>query len=404
MKIVVYNLGCKVNQYESDSIVKQLVDMGHTVSESLEYADIYILNTCAVTNEAERKSRQTVTKCNKLNPNAKIYVCGCASQNNAENFLNKKNVQYIIGVANKANLIDSFNNTGVNISQLPKDYEDDYFTDKIRTRACVKIQDGCNNFCAYCLIPYLRGRSRSRSIESIVKECESLAENAKEIVLTGIDISSYGSNTGTNLTELLKSLSHLDVRIRLGSLEVNVITSDFLDATCGLKAFCPHFHLSLQSGNDATLKNMNRHYTTAEYLEKVELIRSYYPLAGITTDLICGFPTETEEDFVQTLSFIKKVKFSDIHVFAYSKRDGTRASKLQVLDKSIVHSRCQKAIAVANESKRAFESNFIGRECEVLIEEDGGYTREYVRVLMPDEEVDTIKKVIPTEWTIEGLK
>lgn len=404
MKIVVYNLGCKVNQYESDSLVRQLEQMGHIVAENLEFADAYVLNTCAVTNEAERKSRQCVTKCNKLNPDAKIYICGCASQNNAENFSNKPNVQYIIGVAGKAKLLESFQVSGVDIAELPNEYEDDYFTDKIRTRAYVKIQDGCNNYCAYCLIPYLRGRSRSRKIESILKECESLALNAHEIVITGIDISSYGIDIGASLATLLKALSHINVRIRLGSLEVNIITCELLEATKELKAFCPHFHLSLQSGCDRTLKAMNRRYTTAEYMEKVSLIRKYYPLAGITTDLICGFPTETEEQFAETLAFIERVGYSDIHIFAYSMRDGTQAAKLGTLDKIIVQNRCKRAKLIALESKKRFEMNFIGKNCEVLVEDSGGYTREYVRVETPNEKVDTILNIVPCTLTDEGLK
>ena len=403
MKVVVFNLGCKVNQYESDSMVRQLELSGHNVSENLEYADIYIINTCAVTNEAERKSRQVVGKCNKINPNAKIYVCGCASQNNADSFKDKPNVEYVMGVANKASLVNKINKKGIDIVPLPTEYEDDFLTNRVRTRAYVKIQDGCNNFCAYCLIPYLRGRSRSRKIESVVKECEVLAEYSNEIVLTGIDISSYGSNIGTSLVDLLNALASLKCRIRLGSLEVNIVTRELLDATLKLKAFCPHFHLSLQSGADGTLKAMNRHYTTDEYLQKVLLIREYYPLAGITTDLICGYPTETNEQFEKTLQFIDKIQFSDMHIFAYSKRNGTVASKLGQLDKDLVHTRCKRATEIAKKNKIKFNAKFIGKECEVLVEDNGGYTREYVRINTPNQKIDSIINVIPLSLTEEGL-
>ncbi len=254
MKVVVYNLGCKVNQYESDGILTRLSALGYEVADSLQYADAYILNTCAVTNEAEKKSRQAVSRCLHYNKDAKIIVCGCASQNDSKQFEGKNGVTYISGVANKHIIPEILEKKGVHVAPVLKEYEEELQPDLVRTRAYIKIQDGCNNFCSYCLIPYLRGRSRSRSIQSIVKECERLQQVTNEIVLTGIDMSSYGLDIGTTLAELIKNLSHIKIRVRFGSLEARVITEELLEATKNLINFCPHFHLSLQSGDDNTLK------------------------------------------------------------------------------------------------------------------------------------------------------
>lgn len=387
MKVVVYNLGCKVNQYECDSLVNALRQRGYEVSTKLEFGDCYILNTCAVTNEAESKSRQCVARCRKINPNGKIYVCGCASQNNQQQFVDKAGVVYVSGVAKKIDIVEHLDSNGVFLSQLPTQYEDDFNPTIDRTRAYVKIQDGCNNFCSYCLIPYVRGRSRSRSQESIVAECYRLAQQTKEIVLTGIDMSSYGKDINSSLAQLLVALSGLQCRIRLGSLEVNVVNKELLQATKGLAKFCPQFHLSLQSGNDNVLTKMNRHYTTAEYADRVALIREYYPLASITTDLICAFPTETEEEFQSTVDFVQSIKFAQMHIFGYSARKGTIASKYKPLEKSISKARCEKINAIARQSKINYISNFVGKELEVLLEEKQGdyavgYSREYIRVIV----------------------
>ena len=235
MKVVVYNMGCKVNKYECDSLLKNLKERGYEVSEDLVYADLYVLNTCAVTNEAERKSRQCVSRCLKLNPNAKIVVCGCASQNNPQQFSVKDNVTYVIGNAQKGKLADKLQESGILVDPLPREYEDDFSAEVVRTRAYVKIQDGCDNYCSYCLIPYVRGRSRSRSIESVVEECKNLQDKSKEITITGIDISSYGKNIGCDLATLIDALSDIDCRLRLGSLEVNVIDDKLLTALKKLK-------------------------------------------------------------------------------------------------------------------------------------------------------------------------
>lgn len=394
MKVVVYNLGCKVNQYESDGILTRLSALGYEVADSLQYADAYILNTCAVTNEAEKKSRQAVSRCLHYNKDAKIIVCGCASQNDSKQFEGKNGVTYISGVANKHIIPEILKKKGVYVAPVLKEYEEELQPDLVRTRAYIKIQDGCNNFCSYCLIPYLRGRSRSRSIQSIVKECERLQQVTNEIVLTGIDMSSYGLDIGTTLAELIKNLSHIKIRVRLGSLEARVITEELLEATENLINFCPHFHLSLQSGDDNTLKNMNRKYTTDFYYDKVKLVRQFYPQSGITTDLICGFPLETEEEFNNTLKFIDKVKFSDMHIFAYSKREGTVAAKYKLLDGEIVKRRTKLAEEIARKNKEEYYKSFIGKEVDVLIEKDGGYTKEYVKILCSGSE-GSIQKVIP---------
>lgn len=385
MKISVYNLGCKVNQYESDSLIRELSIRGFEVTDELEYADYYVLNTCAVTNEAERKSRQAVGRCLNFNPNARIIVCGCASENDKNQFLSKNNVTYVSGVAGKYLIPDILDVDGESeVRELPKEYEDMYSPLSMRTRSYVKVQDGCNNFCSYCLIPYLRGRSRSRRIESVVAECERVASSG-EIVLTGINLSAYGLDVASSLTELIGSLGNIDARIRLGSLEVNVIDEEFLSALKGLKHFCPQFHLSLQSGSDSVLKKMNRHYTTDEFYEKVRLIRETFEDAAITTDVICGFPTESEEEFRESLAFAEKVGFADMHVFAYSSRKGTKASRLEQLTNEEKHLRVERMERVKKKSKGNYLVSKIGSFVSVLVEEsDGdfseGYSEEYARV------------------------
>ena len=406
MKISIYNLGCKVNKYECDGMLKSLKDKGYEVTEDLVCADLYILNTCAVTNEAERKSRQCISRCLRLNPNAKIVVCGCASQHDPSQFADKKNVTYVIGTADKDKLIDNLESSGVLIRPIPTEYEDGFAPEVVRTRAYVKIQDGCDNYCSYCLIPYVRGRSRSRKIDSVVYECERLSAICKEIIITGIDISSYGKNIGSSLTELMGRLNNVNCRIRLGSLEVNVIDENLLSSLKSLKKFCPQFHLSLQSGEDGVLKKMNRHYTTAQYLEKVNLIRKYFPDAAITTALICGFPTEDEESFCRTLKFMDEVGFAQVHVFGYSQRGGTAASRYKLLASDTVKSRVARAIKSAEMSKEKYLQKFIGKTLEVLSEdiENGylrGYSQEYVKCYLDKGDGDRLYEAV-VEKVIDG--
>ena len=384
MKVAVLTLGCKVNKYESDALIFKLKEMGFDATDKLEYADFYVINTCAVTNEAERKSRQMVERCHKFNENAKIFIMGCASQNRPLQFGEK--VNFVQGVANKLEIISHFQEIGNKIYNLPDVYEDDLYSAQTLTRAFIKIQDGCNNFCTYCIIPYLRGRSRSRSIESVISEVEKLPQDVKEIVLVGIDVSDYKQNGKRSLIDLLERLDCYGKRLRLSSMEDNLIDEDFVERLSKLKNFCPHFHLSLQSGSDEVLKKMNRKYTTIDFMNSVNLIRKYFKNAGITTDVIAGFPTETEEDFEKSCEFIKKVNFSDLHIFPYSKREGTVASKIyKDLPKSVKNER----VKVLEEIKKKDKLNFIKKNdiVEILIEEEKngafyGYSKNYIRCVL----------------------
>ncbi len=381
MKAVVFTLGCKVNACESDSIIKSLENLGYEVSADLVYADLYIVNTCAVTSEAEHKSRQTASRIRKLNPNAEIIFTGCASQNAPADFIEKTGVKLVTGTFLKSRLADMLDEKGVRIEQDEKEFDEMVFPEKTRTRAFVKIEDGCNNFCSYCLIPYLRGRERSRNPQSILAEIRSTA--CKEVVLTGINVTAYDYN-GIKLPELLRLLKDVEKRIRIGSLEVNVVTDELLEACKETYDFAPHFHLSLQSGADAVLKKMNRHYTFDEYLSKVELIRKYYPDAAITTDIIAGFPTETEEDFLQSVNAIKKARFADAHCFPFSKRKGTAVYKMKDLPKELKKERTNELIKVATEYKMKYIESNLGKVLEFLGEEyDGeytvGYTENYIK-------------------------
>ena len=389
MKVAVLTLGCKVNKYESDALIFELKNRGYEATENLEFADIYIINTCAVTNEAEKKSRQMIERARKFNPNAKVFVMGCASQNRPSQF-EDRDVNFIIGTANKKKILDLFDEQGEKIFDLPKEYEDDLFSAQTLTRAFIKIQDGCDNFCTYCIIPYLRGRSRSRSLESVISEAEKLGEDVKEIVLVGIDVSDFRIDGQKGLGTLLERLDGLGKRLRLSSMEDGLIDEEFMGKLSSLKNFCPHFHLSLQSGCDSVLKKMNRKYTTAQFEGSVNLIRKYFPLAGITTDIIVGFPTETEEDFESTLEFVERVKFSQLHIFPYSKRTGTASAKLYGdLSGTVKAERLKRLENLGYKFKKDFIlQNKTGK---VLIEEQNGeffegYTENYIKCYINAEE------------------
>ena len=414
-KIVVFTLGCKVNQYDSDAMLNILSAGGFDVSDEMEAADIYIINTCAVTAEAERKSRQTVTKILKLNPDAEIYVCGCASQRDKIQF-DREGVRYVSGTDGKIALAKELVEKVQKDVDMPecsfeigKEFEENDGVLSLRTRHYIKVQDGCNNFCSYCIIPYLRGRSRSRDLEGIRAELDKAVTVAKEIVLTGINLSAYGKDKDSSLADLLRAVKDYPVRMRLGSLEVGVIDRDLLDATKEMYDFCPHFHLSLQSGDDETLKKMNRHYTTAEYESAVDLIREYYPNAAITTDIIVGFPTETEEQFVASMNFAKRIGFSDIHCFPYSSRKGTVAGKWQVLSKAVLTDRAKRMGEVKNQLIKDYLTAQIGKPLKVLFEtsdENGiwcGHTENYVKVYSKNGEKNTLKTIVPTRLYLDGL-
>lgn len=406
MKISVFTLGCKTNFYESQQIVAALKQLGHDASEGLEKADIFVLNTCAITAEAERKSRQAVARARKLNPDCRIVVMGCASQNNATQFENLDNVTFIKGTAGKTDVADILENAGVDICPPSDRYSETLFADGQRTRSFIKIQDGCNNFCSYCIVPYLRGRSRSRKIEDIVNEVRQAM--SEEVVLIGIDITQFGRDNGTSLAQLFDALPD-DKRYRLGSLEESALTEDVLESL-KRKNFCAHFHLSLQSGSDSVLKRMNRHYTAQQFADGVRLIRGYFPDAAFTTDVIVGFCGETEEEFEQTCRFVEQIGFADIHVFPYSARKGTVASRWEDTPAEVKHLRAERLGEIKRKLKSDFLNSQIGKTEEVLAERSRngmweGYSRNYTRVYFKGNatEGQTVK-VIAKELYKDGVK
>ena len=399
-KVSVVTLGCKVNTYESEAIANELQELGFSVSSELEPADIYVLNTCAVTNEGERKSRGMIAKILRLNENADIYVCGCASHNNPEQFLKFENVKYVMGTNDKLKLVDIISGKlktqkGHGVAE-EKEYNDNYKSKHSRARAVIKIQDGCNNFCTYCLIPYLRGRERSRELSSIKREIELLSKTTKEIVLTGINMSAYGKdlkNQNLTLVDVCELFNDFDVKFRISSLEVNVITDEFLSRLSRIKAFQPHFHLSMQSGCDNVLKKMNRHYSIDEYKQKVDLIRKYYPLANITTDVIVAFPTETDADFEVTYKNCKDIGFGWIHIFPYSKRDGTVAANWKNINDGVVaKTRVRKLTELAKLMRDEFTSKNIGKTYDLIIEQEHngyfvGHTPNFIKCYVKSEKM-----------------
>ena len=390
MRAAVVTLGCKVNDVESGSIIRGLEEMGYEVTRELAPADLYVINTCAVTAEAERKSRQTVGKALKCNENARVIVCGCATEKNAEAFLTKNdNVVAAVGAQSKNRVLEivkaGFSAPFCGKQVFPANgYEEMPLPKCLKTRNFVKIQDGCNRFCSYCVIPYLRGRSRSRLVESAAAEI--LGGNAYETVITGIDVSAYRDENGKDLVDLLLAVREADTRIRLGSMEVSLITERFLNALRQVKNFAPQFHLSLQSGSDKVLKSMNRHYTRAEYLEKCAMIYRTFPDAAITTDIIVGFPTETEEDFLDSVRIVKEAGFAQIHAFPYSPREGTNAYKrYKELPTAVKKERVERLLAAGVAQKLAYVEKFVGKRLEIVPEHciDGyteGYSENYVRL------------------------
>ncbi len=404
MKVVVFTLGCKVNACESQALIKGFLDLGYEVSEELSYADVYVINTCAVTSEAEKKSRQAVARVRKYNPNAKIIVTGCASERNGKSFIDKEGVTLVTGTSSKEKILDLFLEKGCRIEKPETCYHELPMPKTSKARAFIKVQDGCNNFCSYCIIPYLRGRSRSRNPENVKLEIETL--NPLEAVLTAINLSAYDF-CGVDLCGLISALKGVKTRIRLGSLEENVISSKFLQELSNLYDFAPHFHLSLQSGSNNTLKDMRRKYTTEDFINGVKLIREFFPNAGITTDVIVGFPTETDKDFEDSLSFVEEVEFSDVHVFTYSPREGTRSYNLKDVGVQVKKERLERMIAVKNKLKTRFISKNLGVEHQVIIEEfDGkysvGYTANYVKVYIEKQLKEGKYTAILTESFLDG--
>ncbi len=408
MKAVVYTLGCKVNDVESGSIIRGLEEMGYEVERELVPADLYIVNTCAVTAEAERKSRQTVGKAMKRNPKARVLVCGCASEKSPDAFLGKGGTVYAVTGAKRKNkvleIVRSGFAEGTAGAQLEeeKNYEEMPLPECLKTRNFVKIQDGCNRFCSYCIIPYLRGRSRSRSLQSAAAEI--LGSTAHETVLTGIDLSTYEDGQGNDLADLLLAVQDANTRIRLGSLEVSLITPRFLAACKTVKNFAPQFHLSLQSGSDAVLKSMNRRYTREEYLEKCRMIYEAFPDGAITTDIIVGFPTEGEEEFLDSLRIVEEVGFAQIHAFPYSPREGTNAyKKYKELPAEVKKTRVELLLQTGAKAKESYTRRFIGRTLAMVPENcvEGyteGYSQNYIRVYVQGE-----MEKRPTQVCVERL-
>ncbi len=381
MRAVVFTLGCKVNGCESAYLQSGLASLGYDVSDKLSYADVYIINTCAVTAEAEKKSRQAIARARKFNPSAKIIITGCASQKSPDDFLKKEGVFLVTGARAKEKIIENLYKEGKFIEDETSFPEWNNFAESDRTRAYIKVEDGCDNFCSYCIIPYLRGRARSRAPEKAREEIEHIAP--LEAVITGINLSSY-SYEGKGVIKLIEGLKGVNCRIRLGSLEPRVITEDFLRELKNLKDFAPHFHLSLQSGSNKVLKSMNRKYTREEFAEKCDLIRKFFPDAGITTDIIVGYSTESDEDFKDSLELAKKVAFSDIHCFPYSKREGTVGAKLKELPVEVKNKRMDEILKLKNFLKKAFVEKNLGKTFDVVPEEEDGeftvgYTGNYLR-------------------------
>lgn len=411
MRVVVFSLGCKVNQYEGQSIIKELESRGVEATDRLAYADVYVINTCSVTAEADKKSRQAVARVLKLNPNARVVICGCSSQNTPEQFESKKNITIISGTGGKMKLVDSIMSDiirGNIVEAPPLEYEDDLYCELTKTRGYVKVQDGCNNFCSYCIIPYLRGRSRSRALESIAAEARETARSTREIVVTGINVSDYGANIGLKLVDLVRKLNEIpNVRFRFSSLECRVITHELL-SEMKKGSWCDLFHLSLQSGSDSVLKKMNRHYSSAEFIEKTDLIREYYPNAGITTDVIVGFPGESQENFLETVKTCERVRFSAIHVFPFSLRKGTAAELLPQVDKTVAAARAAQLRRLSDKLKTEFIVSQKDRTAYAYLEEaeDGftvGYTSNYVKVYTAGKSGEYVRVKL-TEPFRDGIK
>ncbi len=387
-----------------------LEEAGYEIVPFTQKADVYVINTCSVTNMADRKSRQMLHKAKKNNPDSIVVAAGCYVQTSEKEVLNDLSVDIVIGNDRKHDLVrlleeyslDSVNDTVDDINDGKHDFEE-LFIDQTKehTRAFIKVQDGCNQFCSYCIIPYARGRVRSRRFENVIAEVERLAANGfKEVVLTGIHLSSYGVDfeEATGLLELIQAVNAVKgiERIRLGSLEPKIVTEHFASELSKLDKICPHFHLSLQSGCDATLKRMNRKYTTKEYERCCELLRKYFVHPAITTDVIVGFPGETEEEFEQTKAYLEHIHFYEMHIFKYSKRKGTRAAVMpDQIDEQIKAVRSEKLIALGHDMSKEFRKFYIGKNEEVLFEEKAvigdkeyfvGYTKEYVKVAKKTDE------------------
>ena len=419
-KVSFYTLGCKVNQYETNAMAQKFKESGYEIVDmNDDISDICIVNTCTVTNMSDRKSRHSLRRVKEKNPSAIIAAVGCYAQVAKNDLENMPEIDIVLGNEEKANIVQYVEKFIENEKKLieiediatKKEFEDmGQITYTEKTRAFIKVQDGCNQFCSYCIIPYARGRVRSRKAESIIKEITQIAQNGiKEVVITGIHVASYGRDfeNENGLIELLEKINEIEgiKRIRLGSLEPKIITEEFMQRLSKLEKICHHFHLSLQSGCDATLKRMNRKYTTSEVKEIIERLRRYYDDVMLTTDIIVGFPGETEEEFETTYQFLKQAKLYKMHVFQYSTRKGTRAAVMpNQIDGNIKEARSKKLIELSNENQKMYNQQLVGKEAEVLFEdkevEDGityfrGHTQNYVLVkYKTDENLENTLKLI----------
>lgn len=422
MKVKIKTLGCKVNFVESMALSKALEALGYELVDD-DICDVFILNSCSVTNESDKKSRQALGRNRRINPDNLSIIMGCYSQVSKDELLKNKNVNIVYGNIDKMKVVDIINDhahklgektNAVNDISKYRVYENlPVHSTGEKTRAFLKIQDGCDNFCTYCIIPYARGRVRSRDIESIKKETQYLKENGvKELVITGIEVASYGKDLdGYKLIDAIEAVAEVDkdMRIRLSSLEISVITEDFLERVSKIEHFCRHFHLSLQSGSNKILKLMNRKYTTDIFKEKVNMIRKYFPDAGITSDVIVGFPNETDDDFKTTIDYVKEIKLSRIHVFPYSIRKNTKAALMEQVDPQIKNNRAHLLRDVSEELEDEFLRSMVDKRERVLIEERSkgkfiGYTSNYIRAEIDVNENPELKinQVVDVELKNQG--
>ena len=424
MKFAFYTLGCKTNQYETQAMERLLVDLGHTIGKFEEVCDAYVINTCSVTAVADKKNRAVIRRCRRDNPNSVIGVCGCYSQH-APEAVRELGIDVIGGSGGRQAFVDMM------LSALESKEHQEKLDNALRrrefeilpaggleerTRAMLKVQDGCVNFCSYCIIPYTRGPIRSAPLELAVEQAKELAARGyREIVVTGIEIASWGADLPgkPEVTGLIEAVCQAvpDLRVRLGSLEPRIVTENFCERLCKLPNLCPQFHLSMQSGCDTVLQRMKRKYDTARYYESVRLLNAYFPGCAVTTDMIVAFPGETEEEFAQSLDFIRKCGFADMHIFPYSRRPGTPADKMPGQHNNATkEARSRAAIAVAGEMSRSYRENLIGTTQRVLFEEkDGeyftGHAMNYVKVYAEGDNLhNRIRDVVVTEVYKDGVK
>ena len=419
-KVALHNLGCKVNAYEVEAMQQLLENAGYETVPFEEGADVYVINTCTVTNIADRKSRQMLHKAKKMNPDAIVVATGCYAQADTEKLKEDTAVDLILGNNQKTQIVEALEEyekehaKQVQVIEInhTKEYEELSISSTAEhVRAYIKVQDGCNQFCTYCIIPFARGRVRSRKIEEVLSEVKTLAaKDYKEVVLTGIHLSSYGvdfpKEERESLLSLIQAVSRVEgiSRIRLGSLEPRIITEEFLEGIVKTGKVCPHFHLSLQSGCNKTLKNMNRRYSAQEYAGKCELIRKFYPAPALTTDVIVGFPQETEEDFEESYEFVKKIHFYETHIFKYSRRHGTKAASMDgQLTEAAKAQRSDRMLELHEIRAREYEEAMIGKKMELLLEEeieiDGrpwyvGHSREYVRAVISKTDAHRVNDLV----------